>query len=64
MQKIKDRNREIRKLSALKTFQERRIDIVAYRGDVCNQKGCPMVHWIIGKLYAKTEVPNSRDEKI
>ena len=36
---------------------------MAYRGTICNQKGCPTVHWIKGKLYAKTKVPNMRDEE-
>ena len=26
------------------------------------KKGCSMVHWIIGKLYAKNQGPNSKDE--
>ena len=54
MQKIKDLIREIRKLSAFKPFQDRQTDIVDFRGTLCNEKGCPMVYWIIGKLYAKT----------
>ena len=37
---------------------------MAYRGPICNQKGCPLVHLIIGKLYAKPLVPNSRHEKV
>ena len=37
---------------------------MAYRGPICNQKGCPLVHWVIGKLYAKPLVPNSRHEKV
>ena len=52
------------RLSALKPFQDRRTDILTYRGAICNQKGCPMVHWIIVKLYAKTYVPSLRDEKV
>ena len=31
-------------------LQERQKDIVAYRGALYNQKRCPMVHWITGKL--------------
>ena len=38
-------------------------DIVAYRGAICNQKRCPLVHWIEGKFYAKKS-PDSRDEKV
>ena len=33
---------------ACKPFQDRHTEILAYRGAICNQKGCPMVHWIIG----------------
>ena len=44
---------EIKKLSAFKPFRDRRTDSVAYRGTICNQKGCPKIHRIIGKLYAK-----------
>ena len=36
---------EIRKLSAFKPFHDRRTDIVAYRGAMCNQKGFSLVHW-------------------
>ena len=55
MQKVEDLNQEIRKFF----FQDRWTNIVAYRGAICtmqscNQKGSPMVHWIRGKLYAKT----------
>ena len=50
-QKTKDLYLEIRKLPSFKPFQDRRTDIVAYRGDICNQKGMPLVHWNIGKLY-------------
>ena len=38
--------------------------IVAYKGDTCNQRGFPMGHLIIGKMYAKTQVPYSRGEKV
>ena len=37
------------------------MDIVAYLANY-NQKECPMVHWIIIKLYAKFE--DSKDEKV
>ena len=38
--------------------------MVAYSGARSNQKWCPMVHWIIGKLYAKYKGGlNSRDDK-
>ena len=30
-------------------FRDRQTDIVAYRGDECNQR----VYWILGKLHAK-----------
>ena len=53
MQKIKDLNQEIRKLSALKPFKDRRKDIVAYREAICNQMGCPMFHWILKKVVSK-----------
>ena len=39
MIKILGRKQQIRKLSAL-----RKTDIAAYRGAICNQKGCPMVY--------------------
>ena len=60
MQKIKDLNQEIRKLSAFKLFQDRQTDIFAYRGSICNQKGkrciiqskrdCLWQNWIKAKL--------------
>ena len=28
------------------------------------QKGCSMVHWIIGELYAKNQGPQSKDGKV
>ena len=37
--------------------RERETDIVAYRGDLCNQKGYPRVHWIQGRLHAKNQEP-------
>ena len=41
------------------------MDIVAYRVAIFNQKGgCPMVYRIIGKLYAKNQGSDSRDEKV
>ena len=43
-------------------LQERQSNIVAYRGSIWNRKGCPMVDWIIGKLYAKNHDPKSKDE--
>ena len=41
---------------------ERQTDIVSYRGNVCNQRGAPGVHWIIGRLQAKNQGPKSRDK--
>ena len=41
---------------------ERQTDIVSYRGNVCNQRGAPRVHWIIGRLQAKNQGPKSRDK--
>ena len=35
-------------------FQDRLMDILAYRGTILNQKGCSMVHWIKEKFSAKT----------
>ena len=32
-------------------------DTVAYRGNVCNQKGSPRVHWSMRRLNAKNEGP-------
>ena len=37
MPEIKELNQEIRKLSAFKPFQDKRTDIVVYRGATCNQ---------------------------
>ena len=34
---------------------------MAYKGDICGPKGCNM--WFIGKLYAKHQGPNSKDDK-
>ena len=48
----------------LSLFQERRKDIVAYRGAIFNQKGKPMIHWIKGFFFAKYQGPYSRDEKV
>ena len=50
-------------MKILKQLQAKRTDIVAHRGAAFNQKECPMVHWIKGKLYAKNQGPDSRDEK-
>ena len=30
-------------------------------GAIFNQKECPLVHWIYGKLYANNKGPDSRD---
>ena len=53
-------SKEDKKIKVARHFKpnERRIDFVDYRGAICNQNGCPMVHGIIGKLYAKNEVPD------
>ena len=45
-------------------LQERQSNIVAYRGSIWNRKGCPMVDWIIGNLYAKNHDPKSKDEQV
>ena len=51
-------------MKILKQLQAKRTDIVAYRGAVFNQKECPMVHWIKGKLYPKkNKGPDSKDEQ-
>ena len=60
--KIRDINQGIRKLSAFKLFQDRRTDIIAYRGAIVNQKGCPKLHWTKGMLHTKNEGP--RNEKV
>ena len=56
--------RKLQKFKALyqefNPLQARQTDIVALRGAIYNQKGCPLAHWIIGKLYAKT----SKDDKL
>ena len=41
----------------------RQTDIVAYRGVICNQKGYPRVHWILGRLQSKNQGPKSRNKK-
>ena len=41
-------------ISLLSLFRNKQTDIVANRGNVCNQKGCLMVYLIIGKFCAKT----------
>ena len=64
MQKIKDLNQEILKLLAFKPFQDRRTDIAAFRGAICNQMECCMVHWVTGKLRAKSLVPITQEMKI
>ena len=33
-------------------------------GAIFNQKECPLVHWIYGKLYANNKGPDSRDETV
>ena len=58
--KNEDLNEEIRELLAFKPFQDRWSDIVAYRGAISNRKRFSMVHWIIGKLYAKNPGPEMR----
>ena len=53
--KTKVLKQQIRKLSALRKTQ-------GHCGlSRCNQKECPMGHWINGKLYAKNQGPNSTD---
>ena len=47
----------------LSPFWNGQKDIVAYRGNVYNQKGSPRVHCIIGRLDAKNPEPKSRDKK-
>ena len=60
----KEHNQEIRKLSAFNPFQDRRTGIDVYRGAKCEQKGCPMDHWIIGNLYAKLKVLTQKMGKL
>ena len=36
---------------------------VAYRSAIFYEKGCPVVHWIKAKLYAKNQSPESGDQK-
>ena len=38
------------------------VDIVAYRGDICIQKGCPLFHWI--SWMQKIKVLNQNMRKI
>ena len=45
-------------------FRDKQTDIVTYRGAICNQKGFPMVIWSIGKVSAKNQSPNSKNEKV
>jgi len=47
---------EIRKLSAFKPFHDRRTDIVAYRGAMCNQKGCKNLHKVYRRESCKSRV--------
>ena len=51
MQKNQDPKDEIKSL--LRPFRDRQTDIVAYRGNVCNQKGSYRVHWTIRKTACK-----------
>ena len=37
---------------------------MAYRGAICNQKGCPMDHWIIEKSNAKIKFLNPEIRKL
>ena len=37
----------------LSLFQDRRTDIVAYRGDIFNQRRFRMVNWIKGKFLTQ-----------
>ena len=37
---------------------------MAYRGAIFNQKICPMVHWIKGKLYSKDQGPIQEMRKL
>ena len=41
----------VKVINFLSLFQNRWIDIVAYRGAECNQKESPRVHWILGRLH-------------
>ena len=45
-------------------FRNRHSDIMAYRSNVCYQKGSPRVHRILGRLHAKKQGPRSRDKKV
>ena len=57
-------NSKDEKVISLKPFQERLTDIVGYRGVISNQKGCPKVNRIKGKLYTRNQGPDSRDKKV
>ena len=52
-------------LNFLSPIRDRQADIVAYRVNVCYQKGSSRVNWIIGKedCMQKNQGPNSRDKK-
>ena len=51
MQKFKDLNQEMRKLSAFKSFQDGQTDIIS------NQKEFPKAHLILGRLHVKNQGP-------
>ena len=50
MLKLKFLSEELRKFISFLGIQDRRTDTVAFRGAILNQKGCPMLDWIKGKL--------------
>ena len=45
------KNEKVISYKYLSPFRDRQADIVAYRGNVCNQKGSPRVNWILGRLH-------------
>ena len=45
------------------SLDQRKVVCKRERGAVCNQKGSPSVHWILGRLHAKNQGPKSRDKK-
>ena len=49
------------KIKGRKQQMRRETDIVAYRGAICNQKGCPMIYL---KVLCTIQGPNSKDENV
>ena len=65
--KMQNSRSKLKSWESLGLFKDRSADMVALMVLYSIKKGCPIVHWIIGKMYAKKKKkqgPDSWDEKV